>query len=222
VAVVGAGASAVESAALVQEAGGEALLLARCRELEFHTKFDPTRSLWQRFKDPNSVLGPGRKSWVLQQFPWILHYLPEHRRVRFTRGYLGPAGPWWLRERFFGKIAVETQTSVVSASEKGGKASLELRQEGTPASKTMEFDHVIAGTGFEVDVDRLTFMAADLRLRVRRVERAPALDRHFESSVQGLYFVGPSAAFSFGPLFRFVTGAAFAAPTVTRHILSRR
>ena len=56
---------------------------------------------------------------------------------------------------------------------------------------------------------------------VRRVERAPRLSRHFESSVPGLYFVGPAAAFSFGPLFRFVTGASFVAPTVARHVVDR-
>jgi hypothetical protein len=48
--------------------------------------------------------------------------------------------------------------------------------------------------------------------------RAPRLTRHFESSVPGLYFVGAGAMLSFGPLFRFVSGAAYAAPTVARHL----
>ena len=36
------------------------------------------------------------------------------------------------------------------------------------------------------------------------LESAPRLSSHFESSLPGLYFVGPVSAFSFGPLERFV------------------
>ena len=41
---------------------------------------------------------------------------------------------------------------------------------------------------------------------------------NFESSVPGAYFVGPVTAFCFGPLYRFVCGAAYAAPAVARHL----
>jgi len=218
VAVLGAGASAVEAAALVHEAGGRSLLLARERELVFVTKQEGHRTLCERFRAPNSVLGPGRKSWVLEHFPSLLHYVPEARRVKFTRSHLGPAGPWWLRARFFGKVAVKLGSRVTAAAERGGKVCLDVVEDGNPAPRPMEFDHVLAGTGFEVDVDRIPFLHPELRARIRRVERSPALSRVFESSVRGLYFVGPAAALSFGPLFRFVTGASYAAPTVARHV----
>jgi cation diffusion facilitator CzcD-associated flavoprotein CzcO len=217
VAVLGAGASAVEAAALVQEAGGRSLLLAREKELVFHTKLDAQRPLREKLRAPNSVLGPGRKSWVLEHFPPLLHYVPEARRVRFTHGYLGAAGPWWLRDRFFGKVAVQLRSRVTGAVERGGKVCLDVVEDGKPGARAMEFDHVIAWTGFVVDVDRIPFLDAALRARIRRIERSPALSRVFESSVRGLYFVGPAAALSFGPLFRFVTGASYAAPTVARH-----
>jgi hypothetical protein len=48
------------------------------------------------------------------------------------------------------------------------------------------------------------------------------LSMNFESSVPGAYFVGPVAALSFGPLFRFVCGAEFAAPALARHLARRR
>jgi hypothetical protein len=41
---------------------------------------------------------------------------------------------------------------------------------------------------------------------------------NFQSSVPGAYFLGPIAAFSFGPLFRFVCGAEYAAPALARHL----
>jgi cation diffusion facilitator CzcD-associated flavoprotein CzcO len=220
VAVLGAGASALEAATLVLEAGGRPLLLVREAEVVFHDRFDPHRSLRARIKDPNSVLGPGRKSWVMEHFPLLLHYVPEARRVRFTRSYLGPAGPWWLVDRFKGKVPYRTRTTVTGACVRNGKVELELLEAGSPV-RTMTFDHVIAGTGFEVDVDALPFLSPPIRARIRRIDRAPALSRHFETSSRGLYFVGPSAALSFGPLFRFVTGARFAAPRVARHV-SRR
>ena len=67
-------------------------------------------------------------------------------------------------------------------------------------------------------MDRLGFLAPGLRAAVARVEKAPRLDRHFQSTVPGLYFVGVSAMFSFGPLVRFVCGTAYCAPVVARHL----
>jgi cation diffusion facilitator CzcD-associated flavoprotein CzcO len=219
VAVIGAGASAVEAATLLLEAGARPLLLVRGPEVIFHTRFDPKRSIVERLRNPNSVLGPGRYSWVLEHFPRALHHIPASRRVRFTRSYLGPAGPWWLSDRFHGKVPVALRSSVVGAEASSGKVRLRIR-DGS-GERVQEFDHVFAGTGFEVDVERIAFLDPVLRAKIRRVERSPALSRHFESSVPGLYFVGTAAAFSFGPLFRFVAGSAVAAPVVTNHIAGR-
>ena len=86
----------------------------------------------------------------------------------------------------------------------------------------MSFDHVVAGTGYALDVDRLRYLDADLRLRVLRVCYSPALSLRFESSVPGLYFVGPLSALNFGPVFRFVAGARFAAPAVAARLAASR
>lgn len=220
VAVLGAGASAVEAATMVLEAGGRPVLLVRAGELVFHTRMGLDRPLLERLRRPSSVLGPGRKSWALENFPMLVHYVPEARRVRFTRGYLGPAGPWWLRDRFFGKVTYRLHAEVTRAEVRGDKVALAVGENGAP-ERRLEVDHVIAGTGFEPDVDRLPFLDSALRARIRRTERAPALSRTFESTVAGLYFVGTVASYSFGPLFRFVAGARYASPTVARDIARR-
>jgi hypothetical protein len=88
--------------------------------------------------------------------------------------------------------------------------------------RTMDVDHVIAGTGYVSDVDRLLYLDDEFRRLIRRVERAPALSMNFESSVPGAYFVGPITAFCFGPLFRFVAGAKYAAPALARHLAGPR
>jgi hypothetical protein len=82
-------------------------------------------------------------------------------------------------------------------------------------------DKVISATGFEVDVDRIAFLSSDVKSRIRRfplAPKAPRLSWTFESSVPGLYIIGPAAASSFGPLVRFVTGSYFAVPAVARHL----
>ncbi|HET9260763.1 MAG TPA: hypothetical protein VFP42_11620 [Acidimicrobiia bacterium] len=46
----------------------------------------------------------------------------------------------------------------------------------------------------------------------------PTLDRHFQSSVPGLFFVGSASAAAFGPLMRFVLGARFTARVLERRL----
>ena len=49
--------------------------------------------------------------------------------------------------------------------------------------------------------------------------RTPELSRRFESSVPGLYFLGLTAAVSFGPLMRFMYGDEFAARRITQDLV---
>ncbi len=48
--------------------------------------------------------------------------------------------------------------------------------------------------------------------------RTPALDRDYQTSVPGLYAVGPGVAPTFGPVMRFVYGTDHAARTVARRL----
>ena len=77
-------------------------------------------------------------------------------------------------------------------------------------------EHVIAATGYKVDLERLKFLNPEIRSKVKTVNGAPVLSSTFESSVPGLYFAGVAAANSFGPVMRFAFGAGFAARTLTR------
>lgn len=217
VAVIGAGASAIEAAALVHEAGGRAHLLVRAAEATFNTQAPPDRPFIRRMLEPDTVLGAGLKNWVLQSFPWAFYFLPKERRMRMANGWLPPTAPWWIRDRFEGNVNVKLLTTVVSARSDGRRVTLNLQTEGT-SKYAMSYDHVIAGTGFALDVDRLNYLDADLRRRVLRVARSPALTLRFESSVAGLYFLGPLTALNFGPVFRFVAGARFAAPSLAHRL----
>ena len=97
------------------------------------------------------------------------------------------------------------------------RVHLALRLSGQE-DREVDVQHVIAATGYKPAVSRLAFVDESLQSRVRTVEGAPILNRHFESSVPGLYFVGAAAANSFGPLLRFAYGARFAAERVAARL----
>jgi|SRR5579864_1190646 len=220
--VIGGGASALERAALLHEHGARVRVLVR-REVQWggHGPREWERSLIDRIRVPISSIGHGRENWVLEHVPWLMHYLPATKRIPFTQKHLGPAPAWWLRHRVDGVLPVQEHTSLVGATLDNDKVRLLVREEGV-GEYDMLVDYIVAGTGYDMDVDRIAFFDADLAQRIDRWERAPKLSRNFESSVSGLYFIGPISAASFGPLVRFVAGAAFAVRVVSGHIASKQ
>jgi hypothetical protein len=220
VTVVGAGQSALQAAALLHEHGADVRMLARgAIKWGGHGDPDSERSLIERVKSPMTVLGHGRDNWKLEHFPWWQHMQSDERRLEYLHTRLGPSGAWWLRDRVEGLVDTQPNAKVVDAQLEGDKIRLMVGGNGDVRDVLTEY--VVLGTGYDVDVDRIAFIDSSLARRVARIERAPRLDRHFQSSVPGLYFVGPSTAGSFGPLFRFVAGSYYCVPVVARH-LSRR
>jgi len=90
-------------------------------------------------------------------------------------------------------------------------------QDGT--ERQLASDYIIAATGYRVDLRRLPFLGEELRSAVRAIAHTPVLSSNFESSIAGLYFVGPAAANSFGPVMRFMVGAEFTARRIAQHLL---
>jgi len=215
VAVVGAGASAIEAGALVHEAGGCSEIFVRGHQAVFHGRTQRVRPLWERIKNPVTVLGAGRDNWLLQQLPLSVYMLPLERRTPFVKRYLGPASPWWIKDRVLGKVAIHVHHELVGVSSAGQRLHLKIRN-GDGNLRNVEVDFVVAGTGYNADVSRLNFLDAEILSRVRRIEQAPRLDINFQSSVPGLHFVGPLSFMCFGPLFRFVAGAEVTARRLSR------
>jgi hypothetical protein len=75
-----------------------------------------------------------------------------------------------------------------------------------PRQPTLDVDHVIAGTGFRIDLTKVAFLTDSLRARIETLAGYPVLSRACESTVPGLYFVGSAAAVSNGPSARFIAG----------------
>jgi thioredoxin reductase len=221
VAVIGAGQSALEAAALLNEAGAQPRLLVREKAISWQSRVLQKRSLWRRLRSPISGLGTGPKAWALTRFPGAMHRLPASWRTGFVASHLPAEGAWWLRERVENVVPADLGTCVVATRQEAGRAALTLRHSVDGSERELIVDRVVAGSGYIVDVDRLQFLDESLRSAIRRIESAPRLDSNFETSVPGLHFIGPISAMSFGPLFRFVVGAEYTARIVSARLSSQ-
>jgi thioredoxin reductase len=215
VVVVGAGASAIDIAALLHETGAHVEVVAR-KAIRFHDPPQIPRPLLERIKAPMTGIGAGWKLVFCAETPLLFHRLPEGMRLRAVRKTLGPAPGWFVRDQVKGKVPIHVGYEIRGASVKAGRVELEVAGESGP--RTLQADHVIAATGYKVDLRRFAFLDADLQGSIRSVEQTPVLSSNFESSVAGLYFVGASAANSFGPLLRFAVGAGFTARRISSHL----
>lgn len=218
VAVVGAGASALDLAALLHEAGASVEVIARVAKIRFH---DPPASLnpswFDRLRTPITGIGPGWKLFLCSNLPLVFRRMPEKFRLEKVRRILGPAPCWFTKERVEGKVEFHLGTTITEAKIENGRVSLQLTDQAK-TKKTVSVDHVIAATGYKPDLRRLAFLDPDLLAGIRTVEHTPVLSSNFESTVSNLYFVGVIAANTFGPLLRFAFGAGFTARRLSSHL----
>ena len=217
VVVLGAGASAVDIAAILHEEGSQVQLVARRHEIAFHTKAKEPRPLQQRLRYPRSGLGIGWSSRLCSDAPLLFHAMPQKFRFRFVRNHLGPAPGWFVRDKVVGKFPLHLGCKIQSASIEDGKVHLNIVKKDGSNSQLIA-DHVISATGYQVSIARMGFLDQALRRLLHQVEDTPVLSSHFETSVPGLYMVGLASAHSFGPLARFAFGANFTAKHISKHL----
>jgi thioredoxin reductase len=217
VTIVGAGQSALEIAALLHEAGAKVRLLARRRRIEWNRQSVP-RPLLQRLRAPDAGVASGWGSWAVSELPRTFRWLfAPQKRHGFVADAYGPSGAWWLRERIEGRVEVCPDSQVQSASISGGRVHMRLTRPG--GTEEVVTDHLIAATGFRVDVRRLDYLAPGLLASLHtEADGIPALSASFETSVPGLFIVGVASSPVFGPIMRFMYGAKHAAPILAREL----
>jgi Pyridine nucleotide-disulphide oxidoreductase len=222
VTVLGGGQSALETAALLTESGADTRVLVRRPAIAWNPiPSAGQRSLPQRIRRPMSGLGPGLRTFFYAEMPMVFRRLPQETRVQAVRSALGPAGAWWLRQRLEDRVPILGGRAVSHAQVVGDRVRLQV-EEADGVETEFLTDHVIAATGYRVNLESVPFLDVSLLTQVRRVRHGPALSAAFESSVPGLHFIGQAAAETFGPVMRFVYGTNFTSRRLTRHIVGER
>jgi cation diffusion facilitator CzcD-associated flavoprotein CzcO len=210
--IIGAGQSALEAAGFMRAAGAQVDVLIRNPDVRWlgkkrqwlHAK--PVRWMFYGKGD----IGPAGVS-LFVQHPNLFRRLP--RRIQ----------DWWgpraIRPAVFDNLMASTDVRIhggrfpVNAQLDGERLRVQLN-DGTYRA----VDHVVLGTGYRVDVSRYPFLSPALIERIDRVNGYPVLDAGFETSSTGLHFVGAPAAYSFGPLMRFVAGTEFCGLALQRRV----
>lgn len=213
VAVIGAGQSALESAALIYEAGGHVEVITRTPRvhwLGWRARLQRLGLLAKLLYSPYDI-GPMGVSRIVA-VPDLVKYFPRTIQDRFCLLALRPAGARWLIERLV-HVPILTGRSVVGAMPRGDELHLDL-DDGT----SRQVDHVLLGTGYRVDVSQHSFLAPAITTALAQSNGFPKLSKGFESSVPGLHFLGAPSAWTFGPLMYFVAGTEFAARSLARFV----
>jgi FAD-dependent urate hydroxylase len=211
--IIGAGQSALESAALVHEAGGQVEVLVRqdnVHWLGWRAKMQHLGPLFKLLYAPTDV-GPAGVSRIVA-IPNSVKYFPRAVQNKFRTRSLRPAGARWLIDRTK-NVTITTSRFVTSATTQGQALQLRLNDD-----TTREVDHVLLGTGYRVDVSRYPFLSPEIVQALRITDGFPHLTAGMESSVPALHFLGAPSAWNFGPLMYFVAGTDFAGHELARYL----
>jgi hypothetical protein len=217
VAVVGAGQSSLESAALLHEAGAEVEVIARIAALRWigqHPwmhRLGPISSMLYSKHD----IGPAGISRLVAT-PNLVRCVPLAWRDKIRTRAVRSAGSAWLPARLK-DVKIKTGRFVAEARSLGSQVQLKLND-----GSFSFVDHVILGTGYSVDISRYKFLPPAIVKQVQVFDGYPVLESGFRSSLPGLHFIGAPAARTFGPLFYFVTGTEFSSMALTSEILKHR
>jgi hypothetical protein len=217
--VIGSGASAVDLAWSLFQRGGDVSLVCRQPMIKFHPE-PPPRNWYSAIRSPDSPIGGGWKLFFYSHAPHIFRLLPEMTRHRIVATTLGPSPGWFMTDRVPGRVPILGGAQVTGTEVVEGRVA--LRTEAHGRTRRLSADHVVAATGYRVDINRLAFLDDALKKGLRTSGGAPILSANFESSERGLYFVGVASAGTFGPVMRFVAGAEFTVRKLSRRLASAR
>jgi hypothetical protein len=120
--------------------------------------------------------------------PMLFRRLPHGLRRSIVRTALGPAGGFPVKDRIE-RVPLMLGHTVRYAQFCDGRVHLRLLCPNGE-ERTLSTNHVIAGTGYRVDLRRLTFLSKELHCELRSVDFVPILSAEFQSSVSGPLFRG--------------------------------
>jgi hypothetical protein len=217
VVVIGAGQSALESAALLHESEARVEVLVRNPQLHWigrHPRLHDLGPISSMLYSQHDV-GPAGISKMVAA-PNLLRWIPLGLRDKIRKRAVRPAGAPWLFDRLKG-VTIRINRHVMEAKSAGSRVLLKL-DDGSSCTA----DHVLLGTGYSVNISRFSFLPPQLLEKVHTMDGYPVLKPGFRSSLPGLHFIGATAARTFGPLLYFVAGTEFASRALASSIARDR
>jgi cation diffusion facilitator CzcD-associated flavoprotein CzcO len=215
--VVGCGQSALESGALLHEGGAEVEVIGRSRTIHWlqgrlsKTLHHGLGRVTRRLLYAPTDVGPAGVSQLMAR-PDLLRRLPRSLQDKLSRRCIRPAGARWLVERLR-DVPITLGRTIVSTAVVGDRVKVTLDDGSERVA-----DHLLLGTGYRIDISKYEFLAPELAQSIEQVNGYPRLKKGLETSVAGLHILGAPAAWSFGPLMRFVSGAGYAARSLVESI----
>ena len=212
VVVIGGGQSAIESAALLYEAGAHVEVLVRRSGIHWlgrHQWMQSQGIAWMFYG--RGGVGQAGVSLIVQR-PSLYRRLPRGVQDRWAVKAMRPAGARWLKPR------TQNVTFHLGRFVNFTRVEGERLRIRTDNGVERLVDHVILGTGYRINIALYSFLTPSLLHRLNLVNGYPRLNAGFEASLPGLHFLGAPAAWSFGPLMRFVAGTEFASQALSQRV----
>src|SRR5882724_345614 len=182
VAVVGAGQTALEAAAILHESGADVEIVIRNPEIRWLKwrktilRFGPIGKLLYSPRD----VGPAGISQLVAR-PDIFRFFPRNLQDKIGRRAILPAGAVWLIDRLK-NVNARTERIVQSAAPAGGQLKVSLDD-----GSELTVDHLLFATGYRIDITKYPFLSPSLVSQIDRTGGYPRLRPGLESSVHGLH-----------------------------------
>lgn len=204
--IIGGRQSAFEWAALIAEQGASAVHVCHRHETPEFAVSD-----WQ-WVDP--LLDRAERD------PGWFRRLPRGEREAIDRRFWVEGRlklePWLAPRIRRESVRLWPESRVVDCRTTSGNGSLEVVLD---SGQTLHVDHVILATGYDVDLERVPFLASGNVLdHLESSDGYPVLSGDFESSLPGLFMTSMMATRDFGSFFAFTVSVRAAARMIIRAI----
>jgi lysine/ornithine N-monooxygenase len=203
--IIGGRQSAFEWAALLVEAGANAVHLSHRHDSPAFKASD-----W-------SWLSPLVES-LVENPNWFRRLSQEEKDAcnekLWAEGRL-KVEPWLEARLRSDRVRIWPRTEVINCVEQD---SGELLVELTNREK-LSVDRIILATGYRMNIAQLPFLSSDSILnRLATRNGFPVLDDHFQTSIQGLFITSMPATQDFGPFFGFTIAVRASAKLICRRL----
>src|SRR5258705_1797312 len=106
VVVIGGAQSAIESSALLIEAGATVDVVSRTPIMWLGPDLVGQRGILERLRAPDATIAPGWPNWILDHLPFLFYRAPRDKKDKFNSWYRAGA-THWLRSRVIGKARLD-------------------------------------------------------------------------------------------------------------------